>query len=744
MIYISLKNFTVLKVCSISQYSLFYPYSDNILELILPKLIDSKYQASNSKFDLVKITPEIMPSSFNIDGKTDKKYKNNTHSQNFVDAKKNKGKLSKKKRKNADIVNNEDIFTPKQDHFLMDDQDNLNISLLKSRKSKKKDKELSGAIHSNNQTFEENTLNHLDKKVFIDCALTVEELSVKLKMHVAEIITYLFINKSISITINQLLDISIAKEVASNYGFHVLHSNVNNQRQYSASQEHLISSNNIKRSPIITILGHVDHGKTTLLDAILNANLVQKEPGGITQAISVHEVEYLYNSIAHNLVFLDTPGHKSFKSMRIRGAQVTDIALLVVAVDDGLQPQTIEAINYIIQMDLTCIVVITKIDKLSSNLDRIQQDLANYGLLSEVLGGNTPFVHVSAITGLNIDELLSKICIISDLKNFVADADSLADGIILEAYLDKKQGPISNLVIKNGTLKLGDIVVSGNTYGKVKSIQNSSGKKVNFSRPSSIVQVLGFSVTPQAGNHFKVFNSEKEAKKYALSISHVNIFHDTLKSLNMRVALADNNLVKQFRLIIKADTQGSLEAIIDLLSQVSQLKVQINIISANFGSISNNDIELAIATDSVIVSFNISITSQINALLKKSNILFKNFDVIYDLFEYVKTSMLDLIDPEYEKKFIGRAIVQAVFRMNKGIVAGCLVEEGKIKKSCYIHVIRNKQLVYEGLLISLKRTKNDVDEVIAINECGLMADYDLWENTDIIEAYELISQEKIL
>nr|YP_009392272.1 translation initiation factor 2 [Osmundaria fimbriata]ARW60834.1 translation initiation factor 2 [Osmundaria fimbriata] len=745
MIYTSLNSLMLL---SPNLYDIFkfsslnsFTYSDNMLELTFPKLINFRPVITSSTIDVNHIN--FVDVSMNTNSNFDRKYKNNSNIVDSFGSKKTKSRLVKKKRNNVESIDNEDVFNKNQDDFLT--QDNLNLSLLKSRKLhriKKKNK-----THSDPNDLDAFVGNHNQLNVTIDHAMTVKELANKLNMHEAEIITHLFLQKGISVTINQLLDSSIAKDVVLSYGFNLSQSQSdNNQLESTNLQQPLVSSNNIKRSPIITILGHVDHGKTTLLNSILKTDLTEKEIGGITQAISAYEVEYLHNSKVYNLIFLDTPGHESFKTMRLRGAQVTDIVLLVIAGDDGLRPQTIESIKYIKEMSLECIVVITKSDKISINVDHIQKDLANHGLLTESWGGNLSLIQVSALTSVNIDALLSRICIISDSKELVADPSLLASGTILEAYLDKRQGPIANLVVQNGTLRLGSVVVSGSVYGKVKSIKNTSGIKIISSKPSSIVQILGFSAVPKAGAFFQVVINEKEAKQ-SISNSFSNetqITDNILKSLNSRVTLDHKNSLKQFKLIIKADTQGSLEAIIDLLSQISQLKVQIHIISANFGNVSTNDIELALSTDSSILTFNINVTSQIIALIKKTNITFKNFNIIYDLLEYVQNFMLSLIDPEYKKVFIGRAFVQAVFKMNKGCVAGCLVNEGKIKRFCYIHVLRNDQLVYEGFLTSLKRMKNDAHEVVAVNECGLMADYDLWEISDTIDAYELISQEKNL
>nr|YP_009393314.1 translation initiation factor 2 [Symphyocladiella dendroidea]ARW61876.1 translation initiation factor 2 [Symphyocladiella dendroidea] len=728
-------------------------YYDDILLLKNPKLLSIIGSRSLlSKSNINTSLKESVSSVTNSSSKFERKHKVSSYEQDSMKPKKSKVKLMKSKRKTSDDIEDVKLFVNRSDDVFS--QDLLNRSNKKlpkvNAKNKKKYKLKVDASQSDNrlqdfsQSKQDVNFTQSDKSIVLNKPLSLQDLSLQLCVHEADIITYLFLNKNISATMNQVLDVSIVRCIAEHYGFSLIElSSVqkvdNHQQQYISR-----SSITIKRSPIITILGHVDHGKTTLLDAILKTNLVSKEYGGITQAISGYEVVWNYNLQQMKLIFLDTPGHESFSQMRLRGAKVTDIVLLVIALDDGLKPQTIEAINYIKDMNLSCIVVITKSDKLLNNISKIKQDLANYNILCEEWGGEVPFVEVSAINGKNINLLLSRICTLSTTQNFFANPQDLATGTILESYLDKKQGSIANVLIQNGTLKLGDIIASGNLYGKVKSINNMSNIKIKFSGPSSIVQVLGFTNMPQAGLSFCVFHDEKSAKEYCGRHSNVKQLDIALKSLNTRITLDASLDIKQVKLILKANTQGSLEAILDLLSNISQSKVQINIISASFGSISNTDVELAVATGSFILAFNVNILSQINSLLKKYKINFKLFYVIYDLFEYVKSMMLSLIEPAYDKVLVGNAVVQTVFNMNKGYVAGCIVNEGKINKKSYIHVYRHKSIVYEGLILSLKRIKSDVEEVVAINECGLMSDFDSWQDLDVIQAYELVAKEKTL
>nr|YP_010851028.1 Translation initiation factor 2 [Aphanocladia stichidiosa]WGH13894.1 Translation initiation factor 2 [Aphanocladia stichidiosa] len=733
-------------------------YYDDILFLINPKLINTvmtRSSSSSSKININSVVKNDVSSVTSHQSKFDKKHRPSFYEQDSLKPKKSKVKLIKSKQKSSDDIEDAKLFVNTSDDLFT--QGLLNRSSIKSLKSSSKGKkryklkldpsEYDNVFQDSFQSKQDENFLQLDKSILLNKPLSINDLSSNINVPEAEIITYLFLNKGISATINDILDLSLIRSIAKNYGFNLIESsstkNVDDLiTKYTSMNTD--SSITIKRAPVITLLGHVDHGKTSLLDSVLKTNLVGKESGGITQAISGYEIVWNYKFEQHKLIFLDTPGHESFKKMRLRGAKVTDIVLLVIAVDDGLKPQTIEAINYIKDMNLSCIVVITKSDKLSSNLSKIKQDLANYDMLCKEWGGNVSFIEVSAINGKNIDLLLSEICALSSAKNFLADPKKLAVGTILETYIDKKQGSIVNVIIQNGTLKLGDIIVSENLYGKVKSITDVFSSKVQSSGPSSLVQVLGFTKLPEAGSLFCVLNDEKSAKEYCLKHSNVKEIDVALKFLNTRIAFDVSLDTKQLKLILKADTQGTLEAILDLLSNISQSKVQINIISASFGNISNTDVELAVATNSYILAFNVNISSDIRSLLKKYKINFKVFNVIYDLLQYVQAIMLSLIEPSYEKVLRGKAIVQTVFSMNKGYVAGCLVNEGKITIKSYIYVYRNNLLVYDGFISSLKRIKSDVEEVVAINECGLMSNFESWKDLDIIEAYDLVPKEKTL
>nr|YP_009295320.1 translation initiation factor IF-2 [Dasya binghamiae]AOH77332.1 translation initiation factor IF-2 [Dasya binghamiae] len=728
-------------------------HSDKVLYLKFPKLINI-LKLDNSKSP--NLLNDINNSIININSKTfdsnlsnkfEKKNKVDSSHEDSLDNKKNKSKSSKKIRKTNNLYK-DDLFLDNSSNSILT---KTSPSLSKSHKAskyKKKEKSknnIETINHSPSDLISDST--SIDKDIVINSPLTVQELSIKLNLTEAEIITYLFL-RGISVTINDVIDIQIAKEVAENYKFNVVDKEVivDFQNNKSDNSKHDNSIHLFKRAPIVTILGHVDHGKTTLLDSILHTNFVKKEHGGITQAINGYEVESLYNSLLYKLVFLDTPGHEAFAAMRLRGAKIADIALLVVAADDGLKPQTIEAIKYILEIELPYIVVINKVDKSDINIRNIKKELVQYGILDKECGSKTCIVEVSALTGKNINLLLDTICALSDIQNFTANPNQLAQGTVLDAYLDKKRGIIANLVIKNGTLKVGNFIAVGNIYGKIKSLINSQNTNVREAQSSSIIKVLGFSILPKSGLFFQVFNNEKKVKEYINKFIEENnkYTNSNVKLLNRRVSLDNQDSLKQFKLILKTDTQGSLEAIIDSFSKISQRKVQISIISSDLGNISSTDIELALTTNALLLGFNINISTQVNDLVKQKSLNLKVFYIIYDLIEYVQNVMLSLIDPEYDEVFLGRALVQTVFNMNKGTVAGCLVNEGKLKKMSYIKVYRENALIYQGFLSSLKRIKNDVDEVFQSNECGVMCDYNLWKDKDIIEAYDLIEKVKTL
>nr|UAD87613.1 translation initiation factor 2 [Gracilaria salicornia] len=684
----------------------------------------------------LEVNSSVDNSSFNL--KFDKKaksiFKQDSKSKlkklktGIIDSDQDQYNLLKKKNKNKPIDDTQD------------DLHNMVEGSIKSNKQRKKDK----VKQKLNVNVDRNSYN---KSVIINSPLTIEQLSIKLQIPPAEIITSLFL-RGISVTVNQIVDISTATQVAQKYNFTVLNQNNKWQLKQLDKLQEVDSFTCINRAPIVTILGHVDHGKTTLLDAVRNTDFASKEVGGITQSIRAYEVNWSYDLLNRKLIFIDTPGHEAFSSMRLRCTQITDIVILIVAADDGLKPQTIEAIDYILAKKLPYIVAINKIDKIGINLNRITEQLANYNILSTDWGGKIPFIELSALKKINIDKLLTAVCKLAESINLKADPKRLAQGIILEAYLDKTKGVVVSTIILNGTLKAGDIIVSGNSYGRVKKIINNLGHELLTAEPSSILQVLGFYSIPQSGRYFNVVESEKEAKKLITKSSSYSFTENKKNLLNSHIKLYSYNNktnIKNLNLIIKADTQGTIDAIINSFIQIPQNKIKLNVLISNLGVVSNTDLDLAFNTQALIIAFNINITSNILHTAEKLNVQICKFVIIYDLIDYVKNYMLNLIDPEHEKTLIGEAEVQTTFSINKGIVAGCIVTSGKLKKNALVNVYRSDQLIYEGVISSLKRMKDDVDEVIFDHECGIMcANYNSWQSQDLIKVYELYEKPKIL
>nr|YP_010952223.1 translation initiation factor 2 [Gloiopeltis furcata]WMP13892.1 translation initiation factor 2 [Gloiopeltis furcata] len=685
----------------------------------------------------------------------DKKNRSHVRTNEDSDIRKNRTK-AKRKNKNQINLNNANILSPSDPEILSANE----LKSLKSSKSKKKTKqrkELDTKTSSNatydfhstdlDSNSEQKKVPQDSKEIILDGPLTIEDLAAKLCITEAAIITWLFL-KGISVTINQIVDSAIAKEVAKHYNFRIVDDSFKSKNIDSLSrlEKQDFYHQGVKRAPIITILGHVDHGKTTLLDCIRNTNLAKTESGGITQSIAGYEVEWEYKSTIEKLVFLDTPGHAAFAGMRLRSAEVTDIVVLVIAADDELKQQAIEALNYILDNQIPYIIAITKIDKQNADVVKIKGQLKKYGICDQTHVERAKIIEISSLKGQNIDLLLSSLCELAISLNLRADENCLAEGTVLESNLDKRTGPVANIIVQQGILRLGDFIVSGNIYGRVKAIKDSFQNRVDHAIPSSVVEIWGFSSIPQVGFKFYVVTNEKNAKY--LTQSQNRNSNGISKFLNTRVTLdsykQDSNL-KPVNIILKSDTQGSLEAILNAFRQIPQEKVQINIIVANVGSISNKDVDLAKSSQSLVLGFNVETSLNTRSLIENLNIVVRTFSVIYDLLDYVEKYMIDLVDPEYEKYVIGKATVKTVFSINKGLVAGCLVNSGKLKKNLRASIYDGNKMVHDGFITSLKRAKDDVNEVVASYECGVMCgDFYAWKASNTIEAYELIEKRKSL
>ena len=572
--------------------------------------------------------------------------------------------------------------------------------------------------------------------------VSVQELAEKMYVSETDIIRTLFLDGRI-ININQVLDIDTAIRVGEQLGIKI---KIIDEETTNTRNNFILETNKDDleaRPPIIAVMGHVDHGKTTLLDKIRQTQTAQKEAGGITQKIGAYEVDIDYRDEKRKLVFLDTPGHEAFSSMRSRGVQVTDIALLVVAADDGVKPQTIETIKCIKEANVPLIVAINKIDKDDANTDNIKQELSTYNVIPDDWGGDTPMVPISAKEGTNMNELIEMIVLVSDMLNLKASKKGNAQGTVLEANLDKTKGAIATLLVQNGVLEVGDIVVTSRHISKVRGMINSNNTNIIKATASSPILVWGLSDVPNIGDQFEAFKNEKEAKNALQNRKNQSIGSVTNESTSDRYSLVGANIQAVINLVIKTDIQGSVEAIITSINQIEQEKVKIRVLYASAGEITETDVDFADASKSVILAFNTSLAPGAKKVARHLGVSIREYNVIYDLFDDIQTMVDDIIGPQYEEKNIGKAIVKAVFPLGKNYVAGSFVNEGKIIKGCYIKVSRDGTMVYEGVLSSLKQFKQDISEIEENSECGIyVEEFNEWKENDIISAFELIEKKK--
>ncbi|NMG19711.1 translation initiation factor IF-2, partial [Brasilonema bromeliae] len=578
--------------------------------------------------------------------------------------------------------------------------------------------------------------------------MTVQELSEALVVADTEIVKILFL-KGMAVSITQNLDIPTITLVANELEIPV--ETVEPEAEARkvtemidvADLEHLL-----RRPPVVTIMGHVDHGKTTLLDSIRKTKVASGEAGGITQHIGAYHVDVEHDGKEQQVVFLDTPGHEAFTAMRARGARVTDIAILVVAADDGVRPQTVEAISHAKAAEVPIIVAINKIDKPEAQPDRVKQELTEYGLVSEEWGGDTIMVPVSAIRGENLDTLLEMILLVAEIEELSANPDRLAKGTVIEAHLDKAKGPVATLLIQNGSLRVGNLLVAGSAFGKVRAMVDDRGKRVDAATPSFAVEVLGLSEVPAAGDEFDVFDNEKQARSIAaeraekLRQSRLMQGRVTLTSIS---AQAQEGELKELNLILKGDVQGSVEAIVGSLRQIPQNEVQIRLLLSSAGEITQTDIDLAAASGAVIVGFNTTYASGARQAADEAGVDVREYNIIYKLIEDIQGALEGLLEPELVEEHLGQAEVRAVFPVGRGSVAGCYVQSGKLIRNCKVRVRRNGKVINEAPLDSLKRMKEDVREVNAGYECGVGIDrYNDWAEGDIIEAFQMVTKRRTL
>nr|YP_010336188.1 translation initiation factor 2 [Chroodactylon ornatum]UNJ14594.1 translation initiation factor 2 [Chroodactylon ornatum] len=583
-------------------------------------------------------------------------------------------------------------------------------------------------------------------EIIVTQPLPLKDVAIILHKTETEIIKFLFL-QGIAVTINAVIDIPTIKKIADNFDV-IVHTEEQSGQSVATesvleqknSTEKTAVQNSTPRAPVVVVLGHVDHGKTSLLDKIRKTQIVDQEAGGITQGLNVCSVNWEYEDTLETIVFLDTPGHEAFSQMRVRGASIMDIAILVIAADDIVQPQTIESIQYIQANQVPMIVALTKVDKATANTERIKEQLSEYGVISEEWGGDTIFVPVSAFTGENISTLLDSIVLTSSIQNFTADPDASGQGTIIEAHLDKNKGVAITVLVQNGIFRKGDVVTAHTLIGKIRMIEDDSQQVINEATPSQIVKLWGFAEIPQVGKLVQVHENDKKARTYVKELNEEDKLL-THSSSNMLTGIHDSTMnkdTKVFNVIVKSNTQGGVEAICHVIQQLPQSKVQVKIVSALAGEITETDVVFAATTKSVILGFCTTMAPGARQASVRLNIAIYEYQVIYDLVDKVTAEMLTLLDPEYEKEEIGISTVKDIFELARGKVAGCYVESGKIVSNANIQVIRNNEVLYEGALDSLKRIKEDVKEVLAGDECGvLVKNFQNWQKGDSIKAFTL-------
>ncbi|MBD3109401.1 translation initiation factor IF-2 [Bacillus sp. AGMB 02131] len=578
----------------------------------------------------------------------------------------------------------------------------------------------------------------LPEKITFSESLTVGELAKKLHREPSEIIKKLFL-LGVMATINQSLDKDAIELICSEYGVEVeeeIKVDLTDLDAYIASEEEA-TENTVERPAVVTIMGHVDHGKTTLLDSIRNTKVTEGEAGGITQHIGAYQVEVNDKKIT----FLDTPGHAAFTTMRARGAKVTDIAIIVVAADDGVMPQTVEAINHAKAAEVPIIIAVNKMDKEAANPDRVMQELTEHNLVPEAWGGDTIFVPMSAKKGEGIDELLEMILLVSEVEEYKANPNKLATGTVIEAQLDKGRGAVATLLVQNGTLKVGDPIVVGTTFGRVRAMVNDMGRRVKDAGPSTPVEITGLNEVPQAGDLFVVFKDEKTARQVGEARSQQQV----QSQRNEKAVVTLDNLfeqmkqgeMKEINLIVKGDVQGSVEALSASLQKIEVEGIKVKIIHSGVGAINEYDIMLADASSAIVIGFNVRPDVNAKRAAESAKVDVRLYSIIYKVMEEIESAMKGMLDPEYEEKVIGQAEVRTTFKVSKvGTIAGSYVTEGKITRDSSIRLIRQGIVIFEGEIDALKRFKDDAKEVSAGYECGItIKNYNDLKEGDIIEAY---------
>ncbi|HGN1948516.1 TPA: translation initiation factor IF-2 [Proteus mirabilis] len=579
----------------------------------------------------------------------------------------------------------------------------------------------------------------VNRDVVIGETISVADLANKMAVKGSEVIKTMMKMGAMA-TINQVLDQETAQLVAEEMGHKVILRRENELEEQVMNDRDTSDEMAVSRAPVVTIMGHVDHGKTSLLDYIRSTKVASGEAGGITQHIGAYHVK----TDKGEITFLDTPGHAAFTSMRARGAQVTDIVVLVVAADDGVMPQTIEAIQHAKAANVPVVVAVNKIDKPEADPDRVKTELSQYGILPEDWGGETQFIHVSAKQGLGIDELLDAILLQAEVLELKAVKEGMASGVVIESYLDKGRGPVATILVREGTLNKGDIVLCGFEYGRIRAMRNELGKEVQSAGPSMPVEILGLSNVPSAGDEATVVRDEKKAREVALyrqgKFREVKLARQQKSKLENMFANMEEGKVSELNIVLKTDVQGTCEAITDALVKLSTDEVKLKIIGSGVGGITETDATLAAASDAIILGFNVRADASARRIIEQESVDLRYYSVIYSLIDEIKSAMSGMLEPEYKQEIMGLAEVRDVFKSPKfGAIAGCMVVEGNIKRNNPIRVLRDNVVIYEGELESLRRFKDDVNEVRNGMECGIgVKNYNDVRVGDMIEVFQVI------
>ena len=631
-----------------------------------------------------------------------------------------------------------DSVFKKQEETIQNEQSSNNEGKKNKKKKNKKEKNRKAQKQQpaiieapTEETISEDT-------ILVKDGMTVGELSEALSVGSTELIKKLFMELKIMANINQSLTLEQIELIAMDYGKEIQEEVEINKEDLDLYFEVEDAEKDLKeRAPIVTIMGHVDHGKTTLLDTIRNSRVTAGEAGGITQHIGAYQVRAKDKKIT----FLDTPGHAAFTTMRARGAKITDVTILVVAADDGVMPQTIEAINHAKAADVPIIVAVNKMDKPQANPDRVMNELVEYGLISEEWGGDTIFVPISALKGEGIDELLENILLVTEMQELKANPNRLALGTVIEAKLDKGRGAVATLLVQNGSLNVGDPLVVGNTFGRVRAMINDRSKNIQTAKPSTPVEITGLQDVPNAGDRFVVFGDEKTARQ--IGEKRQQQYIETTRQANSAVSLdtlfeqMKQGEMKDLNIIIKADVQGSVEALAMSLAKIDVEGVNVRIIHTGVGAINESDITLAVASNAVVIGFNVRPDNNAKQMAQTEQVDIRLHSIIYKVIEEIEAAMTGLLDPEFVEKVIGLAEVRQVYEVSKiGTIAGAYVTEGKVSRDGKVRVIRDSVVIYEGEIDTLRRFKDDVKEVQSGYECGMTVEnFNDIKEGDVFEVY---------